>query len=137
MGAMDVKAKFDEYEAIIRMLTARLQESVAEVDRLTSALGGAHATLRSIYSDDNQPVGMRVKAAHACLPHESPKLNPVSQLELNANAEEVVEDLATVVTRQRARADRMLLEPPFSNLPKVVPFRPSGNGSKGNGDDGD
>jgi hypothetical protein len=47
---------------------------------------------------------------------------------------EVVEPLADVVSRQRARADRMLLEPPFSNLPKVVPFRSNGNGN-GNGDD--
>jgi hypothetical protein len=123
---MDVKAKFDEYEAIIRMLTARLEESVAEVDRLTSALGGAHATLRTIYSDNSQPVGMRVKAAQACLPHESPKLNPVSQLELNANADEVVVPLAELVEQRRKRQD--LLEPPHKVLPngEVVLLKPNG-----------
>jgi hypothetical protein len=128
MAAMDsIASKFAEYEYTIKLLTAKLEELAAENERLTSALGGAHATLRTIYSDSNQPAGVRVKAAQAALPHETPRLNPVSQLELAA--EEEIEPLADVIRRQRARADRMMLEPPFSDLPKVSPFRPNGNGS--------
>jgi hypothetical protein len=126
MTVMDIRAKFAEYESIIKMLTARCEEQASEIDRLTSALGGAHATLRSIYSDQSQPAGVRVKAAQAALPHETPRLNPVSQLELAADPEP--EPLHELVARQRARADRMMLEPPFSDLPKVIPFRPNGNG---------
>jgi hypothetical protein len=48
---------------------------------------------------------------------------------INATCEEVYEPLPVIIERQRARADKMLLEPPFS---EVVPSR--GNGS-GNGDD--
>jgi hypothetical protein len=46
------------------------------VERLTSALGGAHATLGSIYSDNKQPAGVRVKAAQAALSRETPALKP-------------------------------------------------------------
>jgi len=131
MAAMDsIASKFAEYEYTIKLLTAKVEEQAAEIERLTSALGGAHATLRSIYSDNSQPAGVRVKAAQAALSHESAPLKPVAQLQLAAEPEPM--PLAEVVRLQRARADKMLLEPPFSNLPKVVPFRSNGNV---NGDD--
>ena len=134
MAAMDsIASKFAEYEYTIKLLTAKVEEQAAEIDRLTSALGGAHATLRTVYSDNSQPAGVRVKAAQAALPHETPRLNPVSQLDLAAEPEPI--PLAEVIRLQRARADRMLLEPPFSNLPKVVPFRSNGNGDDSSSND--
>jgi len=54
-----------------------------------------------IYGDDTQPANVRVRAATAALAHESPLLKPVeAPMELVA---EVVEPLAVVVERQRAR----------------------------------
>ena len=106
MAAMDsIASKFAEYEYTIKLLTAKLEEIAAENERLTSALGGAHATLRTIYSDSNQPAGVRVKAATAALSRESGPLKPVSQLELAAEPEPM--PLADLVNLQRARADRM------------------------------
>jgi len=107
----------------------RLREENA---RLRSSENNAHSVLREVYNDPTASPAVRVKAAGLALPHETPRLNPVSQLELAA--EEEIEPLADVIRRQRARADRMMLEPPFSDLPKVIPFRPNGNG---NGSDDD
>jgi len=56
----------------------------------------------------------------------------------NADPAEPPEDLATLVARQRARADRMLLEDPqFQALRsrQVIPLKPNGN--SGNGSTGD
>jgi hypothetical protein len=113
-----------------------LQELAEENERLTSALG-AHGTLKAIYSDSNQPAGVRVKAAAASLPHERPRLLP-EKAPMDLVAEEIEpEPLVQLVDRQRARADRLLSEPPFRDLPKVIRFWPNGNGggNSGNGDD--
>ena len=45
---------------------------------------------------------------------------------------EPIEPLADVIRRQRARIERMELEPPFSDLPKAFPLRGSGNGDDSN-----
>jgi hypothetical protein len=87
MAAMDsIKAKFDEYEYIIKLLTAKAEELAAENERLKSTLG-AHGVLKLIYSNPDSPEGNRIKAATAALPHETPKLMPERQaLELRAEA---------------------------------------------------
>jgi len=80
----------------------------AENARLRSG-GDAHTVLREIYNDPDAPQGNRIKAAQAALAHETPSLKPVeAPLELVA---EVIEPLAAVVERQRARADRILALP--------------------------
>ena len=104
-----------------------------ENERLRSA-AGAHDVLRAIYLDPDAPQGNRIKAAQAALPHETPRLNPVPP-PLDLVAEEI-EPLADLIARQRARVDRMQLEPPFSDLPKVFPLRSDANGN-GDGQDGD
>jgi hypothetical protein len=133
MAAMDsIASKFAGYEYTIKLLTAKVEEQAAEIDRLTSALGGAHATSRTIYSDSSQPAGVRVKAAQAAqaaLSHESAPLKPIQQVELKAD--ETVIPLADLIAQRRARHERMMLEPPYSDLPKTFPVRSNGNGSDG------
>jgi hypothetical protein len=108
---------------------AEIQKLRAENERLRSE-EGAHDVLRRLYLDEAQNPNTRVRAAQAALNVEKPRLAPVeAPLELVA---EVIEPLADVVARQRARADKMLAEDPqFRDLPKG-PFllKPtSGNGS--------
>ena len=76
MTARDsIKAKFDEYEYIIKLLTAKAEELAAENERLRS-VAGAHGVLKAIYGNPDEPTGHRIKAATAALPHETPKLMP-------------------------------------------------------------
>jgi hypothetical protein len=132
MAAMDsIKSKFDEYEITIKLLTAKLQELADENERLKSGLD-AHSTLRAIYRNEAEPSGTRVKAAQAALPHETPKLNPVSQLELTAETETVI-PLADLVTARRARQDDLC--PESRSDFKVLNLLPAGRGH-GNGSDG-
>jgi hypothetical protein len=92
----------------------------------------ALSVLREVYNDPAASPAHRIKAAGLALPHEVPRLESVPPpLDLVA---EPIEPIADVVARQRARADRMMLEPPVSDLPKVVPFRPSGNGNESDDD---
>jgi uncharacterized protein (UPF0147 family) len=103
-----------ECEDVIRLLTAKLEETVGENDQLREENArlrsdiDAHTVLKEIYSDPAVPQGLRVKAAQAALNIEKPRLLPEkAPLELQA---EPVECLADVVARQRARADRMQRE---------------------------
>ena len=124
-----IDAERAEYDDVIRRLTEKLQQLLAENAALKSN-ATAHQTLKEIYADANQPTGHRIKAAAASLPHEVPKLQPVPPpLDLVA---EPIEPLASVVARQRARADRMLLEDPA--FLAVRSFR---SDAKGNGQDDD
>jgi hypothetical protein len=123
-----------EYESVVGMLTAKLEEAVGEIDRLRAVVAkltgtdDAHSTLRRMYLDEALPPTARVRAATAALNFEKPRLESVPPpLELAA---EPIEPLADVVARQRARADRMLLEDPrYRDLPKVFSSRPSGDGN--------
>jgi hypothetical protein len=117
-----------EYEDVLRRLTAECERLVAENARLRSSENNAHSVLREVYNDPTASPAVRVKAAGLALPHEVPRLESVPPpLDLVA---EPVEPLADVVARQRARADRMLLEDPqFQGL------RNSGYLLKGNGSD--
>jgi len=129
-----------EYDDVVRKLTMELEKAVGEIDRLRNevaalkANASAHQTLASIYSDPAQPTGHRIKAAGLALGVETPRLESVPPA-IDATCEEI-EPLADVVARQRARCDRMQLEPPFSDLPKVFPLRSDANGN-GDGQDGD
>ena len=95
-----------EYEGMVRLLTAKLEELAAENTRLRSSENNAHSVLREVYNDPTASPAVRVKAAGLALSHESAPLKPVeAPLDLVA---EPVEPLAEVVRRQRARADKML-----------------------------
>ena len=126
--ADSIKAKLDDAKDVMRRQMVRIAELEAEVARLRSA-AGAHDVLRSIYTDANQPTGHRLKAAGLALGVKSAPLKPVEPpLELTA---EVIEPLADVIARQRARCDRMIAEEQSQGL------RSSGYLLKGNGSDGD
>jgi hypothetical protein len=82
----------------------------AAVAKLTEGVDDAHTTLRRLYLDEAMSPNTRVRAAQAALNVEKPRLESVPPpLDLVA---EPIEPLADVVARQRARADRMLLEDP-------------------------
>jgi hypothetical protein len=128
-GAIEIMTDTEkaEYESIIRLLTAKVEELLAANERLSSELT-AHQTLRAIYSDSNQPATVRVKAATAALNVETPRLEPQpAPLDLVA---EPVEPLAVVVERQRRRADEMLREmaDAMQREMRVLP-KPGSNGS--------
>jgi hypothetical protein len=129
----NIQSKLAEYESIVRLLTAKVEELVAENQRLRSEKSDALSVCKEVYSDPNAPPALRLKAAGLALPHEVPRLESVPP-PMDLVAEEI-EPLADVVRRQRARADRMMLEDPqFRALRshQVVPLKPNGNA---NGDD--
>jgi hypothetical protein len=128
--ANSIKAQIDDPKHVMQRQMARIAELEAEVARL-KANASAHQTLASIYSDPNQPTGHRIRAATAALACETPRLESVPPA-IDSTCEEY-EPLADVVRRQRARADRMQLEPPFSDLPKVFPLQGNGNGDDSGG----
>jgi hypothetical protein len=107
MTAMDsVKAKLDEYEYLLKLQMEKIEELVAENQRL---MGGAdaHTTLQAIYRDPNAPEGNRIKAAAASLPHEKPKMMSVAPpLELIANPDPL--PLAELVKQRKERAARLM-----------------------------
>ena len=112
MSAMDsVKTKIDELEFIVKLQMAKIEELSAENERLVSALG-AHGTLKAIYSDSNQPAGVRVKAASAALPHETPKIMSVPPpLELKATEIIPLKDLVEARRRRQEERERAQLLP--------------------------
>ena len=116
-----------EYDDVVRQLMAKCEQSAAENARLRSEKSDALSVLREVYNDPAASPAHRIKAAGLALPHETPRLMPEPRpLDL---VYEEVEPLAAVVERQRARADRMLLEPPFSELPGNLKSNDNGNGS--------
>jgi hypothetical protein len=116
-----------EYEGVIRLLTAKVEELVAANERLSSELT-AHQTLRAIYSDSTQPATVRVRAAQAALNVETPRLESVPPpLDLVA---EPVEPLSVLVERQRRRADAILALPLEHRAALITGVgRDDGNGS--------
>jgi len=104
MTDTDIQSKFAEYEAVIRMLTFRLEEQIAENAKERAEKSDALSVLREVYNNPDAPPSLRVKAAGLALPHEVPRLQSVPPvLELTA---EPVRPLSEVVAEQRARADR-------------------------------
>jgi hypothetical protein len=108
MTDAEFQNRLAEYEGMVRLLTAKLEELAAENARLRSSENNAHAVLREVYNDPTASPAVRVKAAGLALPHETPRLESVPPpLELTA---EPIEPLADVVRRQRARVERMIAE---------------------------
>src|SRR6516225_10530548 len=105
MTDAEFQNRLAEYEGMVRLLTAKLEELAAENTRLRSSENNAHSVLREVYNDPTASPAVRVKAAGLALSHESAPLKPVSQLELKA--EEPVIPLADLVRRRRARADAL------------------------------
>jgi hypothetical protein len=99
-----------EYESVIQKLTTALEQLAAENARLRAEKSDALSVCQEVYSDPTAPAALRIKAAGLALPHEVPRLAPV-EAPLNLVAEEIVEPLAVVVERQRARMDRILALP--------------------------
>jgi hypothetical protein len=126
-----LEAKLKRHEDALVACMAEITKLREENARLRSSENNAHSVLREVYNDPTASPAVRVKAAGLALPHETPRLNPVSQLELAAEPEPM--PLAEVVRLQRARADRMQLEPPFSDLSKYFPLQSNSNGSDDSG----
>ena len=68
-----------EYEDVLRRLTAKCEELVAENARLRSE-SGAHTALRSIYTDPQASESNKVRAAAAAIGYEQPKIGSVMPL---------------------------------------------------------
>jgi hypothetical protein len=103
-----VEQKLKRHEDALIACMAEITKLREENARLRSE-ADAHTVLRSIYSDPDAPQTNRIKAAAASLAHEKPRLQPVPPpLDLVA---EPVEDLATLVTKRRAR--QAALEQPY------------------------
>jgi hypothetical protein len=117
-----------EYDDVVRMLTMKLEQLAAENARLRSEKSDALSVLREVYNDPTASPAHRIKAAGLALPHEVPRLESAPPpLDLIA---EPVEPLADLVARQRARADRMMLEDPQFLAVRSISL-------KDNGSDGD
>ena len=83
MTDTDLQSKLAEYEDMVRLLTAKLEEMAAENERLRDG-ADAHSTLQSIYRNPATAEGNRIKAAAASLPVEKPKLMSIGPpIELN------------------------------------------------------
>ena len=123
-----LEAKLKRHEDALVACMAEITKLREENARLRSSENNAHSVLREVYNDPTASPAVRVKAAGLALPHEVPRLESVPPpLDLVA---EPIEDLASVVQRQRARADRMLalpLEERAALITGVV--RRDGNGS--------
>jgi len=121
-----------EYERVIGLLTAKVEELLAANERLTSELT-AHQTLKALYSDSTQPAMVRLRAAQAALNVESPALKPVEP-PLDLVAEPII-PLAELVAIRRKRADE-LLALPLSERERLVRGvgRDDGNGSDDSSD---
>ena len=115
-----------EYENVIRLLTAKVEELLTANERLTSELT-AHLTLRALYSDTAQPAMVRLRAAQAALGVGSAPLKPVEP-PLDLVAQEY-EPLSVVVERQRARLDKLLSLPLAERERLVRGVAHDGNGS--------
>jgi len=132
MIADSIKAQLEEAEQVMRRQMARIAELEAQVEDLKAA--DAHNTLKSIYADSNQPTGHRIRAAQAALQCETPRLESIPPA-VDATCE-VIEPLADVVRRQRARADRMLAEQRnITVLPNGQVLVIDDEGNSGNGSD--
>ena len=88
MTEAEFQNRLAEYEGMVRLLTAKLEELAAENTRLRSSENNAHSVLREVYNDPTASPAVRVKAAGLALPHETPRLTPVAP-PLDLVAEEV------------------------------------------------
>jgi hypothetical protein len=136
-----IASKFAEYEYTIKLLTAKLEETAAELERVR-AESGAHEVLQSIYRNPDAPQGNRIKAAQAALTVEKPRLAMTAYAGKNVT-DEVIIPLADLIRRRRARVAALEGLPP--DHPRFLEWvnrdgedftASAGNSSaKGNGDD--
>jgi hypothetical protein len=118
-----IEQKLARYESVIGLQMEEITRLRAVVAKLTEGADDAHSTLRRLYLDETQPSNTRLKAAAASLNFERPRLESVPPpLELTP---EPIEPLADVVSRQRARADLLMQQPPY----RVLPVPSQGNGA--------
>jgi hypothetical protein len=111
MTAMDsVAAKLKEYEYLLKLQMAKIEELAEENERLRS-VAGAHDVLKEIYQNRDAPEGNRIKAAQAALTVEKPRLAMTAYAGKNVT-DEVIIPLAEVVRLQRARAKALEGLPP-------------------------
>src|SRR6516225_4140211 len=135
MTAMDsVAAKLAEYETLLKLQTAKIEELAAENEQLKAGLG-AHEVLQSIYRNPAACEGNRIKAAQAALNVEKPRLAMTAYVGKDAT-KEVVIPLAELVAKRRARQDALQGLPPGD--PRYLEWRErDGNDSDGNSGNGD
>jgi hypothetical protein len=128
----DTQSKLAEYEDMVRLLTAKLEQLAAENARLRSSENSAHAVLREVCNDPTASPAVRVKAAIGALNVEKPRLTPVPPA-IDATCKEII-PLNELLRRRRKRQDEL------ENLPLDHPKRlewvdrdesdlPPGNGS--------
>jgi hypothetical protein len=123
-----LEAKLKRHEDALIACMAEITRLREENTRLRSEKSDALSVLREVNNDPNASPAHRIKAAGLALPHEVPRLESVPPpLDLVA---EPIEPLASVVARQRARADRMLLEDPA--FLAVRDFKGNGSDSDSN-----
>jgi hypothetical protein len=126
-----VEEKLARFETVLDLQMKEIDRLRAENARLRSG-GDAHTVLKEIYNDPDAPQGNRIKAAQAALKVEKPRLESVPPpMDLVATE---IEPLSELVAKRRARADRMLLEPPYRDL-QVFSRKGNGNGGDSNGSD--
>jgi len=130
-----LEQKLKRHEDALAACMVEIQRLRAENTAL-KANATAHQTLKNIYGDDNQPAGVRVRAAQAALSHESAPLKPVDA-PLDLVSEEII-PLAELVQQRRARQDRLCPEsaadlPPIDLVPIADGRRSNGNGSNDTG----
>jgi hypothetical protein len=127
----DLKEYADRLEILCRAQADEITRLRGQVIALTEGTDDAHSTLRRLYLDESQPSNTRLKAAAASLNFERPRLESVPPpLELRAEPEP--EPLADLVSRQRARSDKMLLEDPQFQAVRdrqVISLKPNGDGT--------
>jgi hypothetical protein len=111
MAAMDsIASKFAEYEYTIKLLTAKLEETAAELERVR-AESDAHSTLQSIYRNPASSESNRIKAAQAALTVEKPRLAMTAYAGKDVT-DEVIIPLADLIRRRRARVKALEGLPP-------------------------
>jgi hypothetical protein len=97
--------------------------------------------LESLCANADIPTDYRIEAGELLRRSEDAMIRPpIERLPARTDdvkAEEPVIPLADLVAQRRARHDRMMLEPPYSDLPKVFPSRPNGDGNGQDGSSGD
>jgi hypothetical protein len=128
-----VAAKLAEYETLLKLQTAKIEELAAENEQLKAGLG-AHEVLQSIYRNPAACEGNRIKAAQAALNVEKPRLAMTAYVGKDQTAEVVI-PLAELVAKRRARQDA--LQGLLPGDPKFLEWTErdagNGNGSGGNG----
>ena len=102
--------KLARCETVIGLQMEEIDRLRNIVAKLTEGVDDAHSVLRRIYLNEAESSNARIKAAQASINYEKSRLESTPPaLELTAKP---VEDLATLIARQRKRADVLQHLPP-------------------------